>query len=145
MPSFKDMMPDLVSARIDVEFYGVTSKLPVTYHPRRIGTDPKGNVKIVGDGGDDDEAFSVGDTGDSQARALCYVLATWEATGPVPMDDLPDGTKEGSVVADGKPIPLEPEVLALLPTMLLQGIITGVTNHALPDPTKRAIALLKRK
>ena len=65
------------------------------------------------------------------ARMICGALSAWEVMGPVPIETVGD-LEEGSVVKDGDPIPLDPEVVRHLPLPLLEGMMIGIRSAADP-------------
>lgn len=134
MASIKDLLPAAVTADVDLLLGG--PRLRLTYNPRRITFQQDGAaIAPPEDGaptptGRDAEAFAA-------ARSICHVVTGWELDGPVPMED-GHGMAEGGAVPEGQPVPLDPLVVSLLPIPILQGVVAGVTLHALPNPTRPA-------
>ena len=61
-------------------------------------------------------------------RAICELVVEWDLVGPLPAD--------GSVVPAGEPVPLEPEIVAHIPTQALIPVFMEIMEDIkLPNPT----------
>lgn len=119
MPSLKKLMSISKTSDIDCG-WGITARM--TYQPALVTEDL------------DDEAK--GETGAARiADQLCTLVTSWELTGPVPIQTVGSIT-EGSIVPEGEPVPLDPEVVRHLPLPLLQGMFQGLMGDAVPKSPK---------
>ena len=80
-----------------------------------------------------DEADLEDEDHNTVVRRFCDAIVTWDAEGPLPHLET-QGHAIGSVVADGDPIPLEPDVIQFISIPALVGILSELGRDAMPDP-----------
>lgn len=122
MPRIGLVSPKAVTAVLD---QGGDERLTVTYKPQAIVSVQQA-VKEV------DESQDTQETRNVLAQQLSGCLVSWDATGPLPDEDLTGfvKAKAGSIVVADAPIPLDPDTLSWLGVPVLKGLIMAIVEHS---------------
>lgn len=128
LPNADRLMPATRTAKIDIGL-GDLNKLRITYIP----------LEIMADDRDEDE---------DPDEVLLRVVTAWDLSGPIPTRDIRAKTRvndegeeetvspaipKGSIVAEGEPVPLEPDVVKHVHMAIKAGVIAGCTVNAMPS------------
>lgn len=109
--------------RISLELPGFDEPLVVTYYPNRLTTEraaPNGNLS----GPEHIEAQAARD-----ATLFCDLFASWDLTGP-----LYNHAGE-TIVPEGEIIPIEPDIVRLIPPLFRIQVIQALTVAIVPKAT----------
>ena len=120
MPRIGQASPRSVAATIDL---GGEESISLVYRPQAIVTAATALRDV-----DDDDAI----VQNVLANQLAGLLVSWDATGPLPDEDLTgfSTAKAGEIVAADQPIPVTADILSWLGIPVLKGIIMAVIQHS---------------
>jgi len=114
------------SRKVVIEFGG--GNLNVEYDPSALSPAKisKMNKELKGVDEDDEEAML------GVAKMFCGIVKNWDLVGPLGEDDNGE-----PLVAEGAAVPVTPELVAWLPSPVIQHIIEKVGEDASPKGKKR--------
>lgn len=121
------------SVRLKNPITGAEADLEVAFYPNRITMAAARSV--VTGAGATDQLAQAEQTLAGLRVFLCRVLASWDLTGPL---HNADGME---IVADGEPIPLQPEVVAHVPDWIVTQLIEHVAKPPKPNGSPPSPAL----
>ena len=123
MPRIGSVSPKAVAATIDL---GGESSIALVYKPHAIVTAEKAIADAADQNGDSQETRNV------LAHQLAGLLVSWDATGPLPDEDLTgfSTAKAGEIVGEDQVIPLDPATLSWLSVPVLKGLIMAIVEHS---------------
>lgn len=114
-------LSDVIADRATVELAFGEATIAVTYRPQRVTFDFQDRIAQAVAG--NDLLILV--------RGLCELVREWDLIGP--LEGVGENGEPVTLVAAGKPIPLDPAVVRHMPAVVLTAIWQGISEHAAPN------------